>query len=107
PKIAGLRDGDALGVRQVQSGRVERKLLVHPAVGEAVVGDRCISVVVRLAEAAETGLHSVFVGAGPYSDVPVFVKTWNSSLTTWTYSFRPAAPFGSGGTESCAWMPSK
>jgi hypothetical protein len=28
-------------------------------------------------------------------------------LTIWTYSIRPAAPFGSGGSESTAATPSK
>jgi len=49
----------------------------------------------------------VFVGTGPYIEVPVFVKTWKLSLTIWTYCRRPAAPFGSGGSESWTATPSK
>jgi hypothetical protein len=34
-------------------------------------------------------------------------KTWKLSLTIWTYWLRPAAPFGSGGSESWTATPSK
>jgi hypothetical protein len=49
----------------------------------------------------------VFVGTGPSSDAPLFAKTWKLSLTICTYWFRPAAPFGSGGSESWTATPSK
>ncbi len=50
-RIAGLRDGHALEVGQ--SG--DRELADHPAVGQAIVDDRGVAVVVVLAIAAEAG----------------------------------------------------
>src|SRR5438552_2004719 len=42
-------------------------------------------------------VHKVFVAAGPYSGVPVLLKTANETLTTSTKWFGPTAPFVSGG----------